>query len=131
VKLLLDTRALVWWVMGDRKLPRPTRSLIDDADNTVYVSAVTAIELSTKHRLGKFAEARALIDRYFDILRESSFTSLSITAEHGFRAGRLKGAHRDPFDRILVAQAIVDGLRIVSIDAKLAALGAKVLWQTR
>jgi PIN domain nuclease of toxin-antitoxin system len=108
VKLLLDTHVLVWWFAGDRRLPVATRQLIDGPEVEPYVSAATAWELATKYRLGKLQEAALLVEGFFDLLDRFSFKHLSVTTEHGHRAGLLPGDHKDPFDRMLAAQALIE-----------------------
>jgi PIN domain nuclease of toxin-antitoxin system len=127
VRLLLDTHALIWWFAGDLRMVPRVKSLIDNAD-VVHVSAASAWELATKHRSGKLPEADELIKHCFEFVAECDFRPLSVTLEHGYRAGLLEGAHKDPFDRMLAAQAIVDGLGLVTIDPAMAKLGARVVW---
>src|SRR5262245_54943649 len=102
MRLLLDTHALLWWLSGDRKLSAPARSAIGDEDNVVFVSAASAWEISTKHRLGKL-DASTLIGEMATMLAEQDLQSLEITVDHAERAGLLPGEHRDPFDRMLIA----------------------------
>jgi PIN domain nuclease of toxin-antitoxin system len=129
IKLLLDTHALAWWWTDDRRLPAPARAAIADPANTVYVSAVSAWEITTKNRIGKWPEVERVIADYAGFVRRSRFASLPISAEHAHLAGRLDGAHRDPFDRMLIAQARLEGMPIVSGDAVFAAFGATVIWE--
>lgn len=128
MRLLLDTHALVWWWTDDRRLPTAARAATADPDNTVFVSAASAWEIATKHRLGKWPEVARIIDEYDAHLRRSRFANLSITSEHARRAGSLPGPHRDPFDRLLLAQAQREDLICVSGDAVFRAYGANVLW---
>ncbi|MFZ1108094.1 MAG: type II toxin-antitoxin system VapC family toxin [Rhodomicrobium sp.] len=128
MKLLLDTHVLVWWFAGDLRLPVATRQLIDGPEAEPYVSAATAWELTTKYRLGKLKEAAPLVESFFDLLDRYGFKRLSINTEHAHRAGLLSGDHKDPFDRMLAAQALIEDMGLVTADPLLAALGAKVIW---
>jgi PIN domain nuclease of toxin-antitoxin system len=129
MRLLLDTHALVWWWTNDPRLPVPARAVIADPDSIVYVSAVSAWEITTKHRVGKWPEVGRLIAEYASLLRRSRFQALPISMEHAHRAGGLPGPHRDPFDRMLIAQGGLEALPIVTADAVFAAYGAEVIWQ--
>jgi PIN domain nuclease of toxin-antitoxin system len=128
MKLLLDTRALVWWWTDDPRLPARARALIADPASVVYVSAVSAWEITTKHRIGKWPDVERLIAEYASLLRRSRFHALAITLEHALRAGGLPGPHRDPFDRMLIAQSGLEALPIVTADAVFAAYGSAVIW---
>jgi len=128
VKLLLDTHVLVWWFAGDPRLPVATRQLIDEPEIEPYVSAATAWELATKYRLGKLQEAAPLVEGFFDLLDRYGFKHLSVTTAHGHRAGLLPGDHKDPFDRMLAAQALIEDMKLVTADPLLAAFGARVVW---
>lgn len=130
MKLLLDTHALVWWWTDDPRLPVPARAAITDPATTVYVSAVSAWEITTKHRVGKWPEVERLIAEYAALLRRSRFHALAIGMEHAHRAGGLPGPHRDPFDRMLIAQAEIEALPIVTADAIFSAYDAQVIWDT-
>jgi PIN domain nuclease of toxin-antitoxin system len=128
MSLLLDTHALVWHFLDSPRLPEALKEKIDDPETIVFVSAASAWEIATKFRIGRFAEAEALVSNLPGYIREYRFTPLPITFEHGWRAGLLAGAHKDPFDRMLAAQAIEEKLGLVSADPALAALGAKIVW---
>lgn len=130
MKLLLDTHAFLWWLAGDTRLPVTARRAIQDADN-VIVSAATAWEITTKHRLGKLREAAAVAEDVAAAIAGQSFEELSISVDDAVRAGRLPGPHRDPFDRMLVAQALSRNLTLVSIDKALDAYGVRRLWRHR
>lgn len=128
MKLLLDTHALVWWWTDDKRLPAAARSAIASPDNAVLVSAVSVWEIATKHRLGKWPEVAVLLDGFEAHLRRSRFTALPVSAAHARLAGTLDADHRDPFDRMLLAQARLEQLVIVTADPVFAALGADVVW---
>lgn len=128
MRFLLDTHALLWWLAGDERLSIHARALIDDEHNEVLVSAASAWEISTKVRLGKLPGAVDVAERLGDILRDQGFRELEITVEHGRRAGEQPGAHRDPFDRMLAAQAQAEVLPIVSCDPALDGFGVRRIW---
>lgn len=126
--LLLDTHALIWWFGGSPRLPAKVRSAIDARDDPVFVSAATAWEIATKVRLGKLPGAEALVPRMAGFLDEQGFEPLPVTFEDGRAAGLLPGAHQDPFDRMLIAQALARDLALVSNEAPFDAYGVSRLW---
>lgn len=128
MSLLLDTHAFAWLFLGDPRLPQRMREFVERYEAEVYVSAVSAYEMAQKHRLGKWPDVAPLMDNFERLALEAHLTVLNMTPLHAIRAGLIPGAHRDPFDRILVAQAMVERLRIVSSDEGLRLLGAEPLW---
>ena len=128
VRLLLDTHALLWFVAGDDRLSSAARAAIADPANDVLVSAASAWEISTKHRIGKLPSAGPLAIDVLGVLTRKGFTPLDITVEHGQSAGALPGPHRDPFDRILVAQALAERMTLVSNESLFDAYGVARLW---
>jgi PIN domain nuclease of toxin-antitoxin system len=129
MRLLLDTHALAWWWVEDKRLPPAARAAIADPDNTVLVSAATAWELATKHRLGKWPDVAAIVGDLDALLRRSRFGVLPISLPHAHLAGTLAGPHRDPFDRMLIAQCRHEDLPIVSGDAVFAQYDVRVIWR--
>jgi PIN domain nuclease of toxin-antitoxin system len=116
VRLLLDTHVVIWALGDDRRLGRTARSAIKDVTNAVYVSAATAWEMALKSALGKLdvpPDIRDWIDR-------SAFSALPIEMEHAFASASLPLHHRDPFDRMLVAQAQLEDLTLVTGDPQIA-----------
>ena len=128
MKVLLDTHALLWWLDGDHRLPLRMQTLIGDEATEVLVSAASAWEIATKARLGKLPKALAIARKLDMVLAEQGFAELPITFEDGQRAGWLAGDHRDPFDRMLAAQALARDLPVMTRDAALKALGVRVVW---
>jgi PIN domain nuclease of toxin-antitoxin system len=128
VRLLLDTHALIWWLAGDARLSPAARSAIEDEANEVFVSAASAWEIATKHRLGKLPAAGPLAVDFAREVRAQGFTPLPITLEHGQVAGALASEHRDPFDRMLAAQAREEKLGLVSIETLFDALDVVRIW---
>ena len=128
MRVLLDTHTLLWWLDGDRHLSRRARNVIADDDNTVLVSAASAWEISTKVRLGKLPGAIEVAAELPAILRQQNFEPLPIAIVHALRAGNLPGPHRDPFDRILIAQAQDEDLALVSNERVFDAYGVRRVW---
>ena len=128
MKVLLDTNVVLWWVADTPTLPSPIEAVIDDPANTILVSAASAWEICTKVRIGKLPTGQALCEDFSGYLRRNHFEELAITIEHGRLAGRMAGAHKDPFDRILAAQALIDDMPIITNDAAFSGFGVKVVW---
>jgi PIN domain nuclease of toxin-antitoxin system len=124
MNLLLDTHALLWWLDDSPSLSLKARDAIGEARNVVFVSAVTAWEISIKQALGKLRTPKYL-ER---ALAESHFEELPIKIAHAIVAGRLPRHHDDPFDRMLIAQAQTDRLTLVTHDARMSKYGTSVLW---
>ena len=129
MRLLLDTHAFLWWLEGNPRFPATARRAIQDAANDVIVSAATAWEITTKHRLGKLRMAAAVAEDVPAAIATQGFEALPISVDDAARAGRLPGPHRDPFDRMLIAQALARDLTLVSVDKALDAYGVRRLWQ--
>lgn len=127
MRLLLDTHTLAWWAEGSSDLPLGVRATIDDPANTIFFSAVSAYELALKNRVGKWPSAPALLAE-LDTLSDRGFAALPLTVAHARLAGGLPLNHRDPFDRMLAAQALVEDFTIVSIDHQLDQFGVRRLW---
>lgn len=125
--LLLDTHAFLWWLAGDRRLSRRARAAITSSE-TVFVSAASIWEIATKYRLGKLPGVEAIVNDLSAVIDMQEFTHLSITVVHAQRAGLLVGSHRDPFDRMLVAQARSEDLLLVSNEQLFDELGARRVW---
>lgn len=128
MRLLLDTHTLVWWWLDAVRLSESARDAITDEDNDVFVSPVSAWELATKARSGKWAEAVDAAARFETLVAKNGFESVPITVRHALLAGAYPHEHRDPFDRMLAAQCDCEGLTLVGCDAALASLGCRVLW---
>jgi PIN domain nuclease of toxin-antitoxin system len=129
VRLLLDTHTLLWWVFADPKLSRRARIAIDDnSENQVFVSAASAWEIATKYRIGRLPNARAVAEDISGTLTEEGFNELPVSVRHAQRAGNLVGHHQDPFDRMLIAQAILDELTLVSNERVFDPYGVQRLW---
>lgn len=128
MRLLLDTHALLWWLDGDPKLSPAARTAMSNEAHPVWVSAATAWEIATKVRIGKLPEAGEVAARLPDILAEQVFSPLAISIEHARRAGLLQHRHRDPFDRMLIAQALIEGMTLVSNETLFDSFQVQRLW---
>jgi PIN domain nuclease of toxin-antitoxin system len=127
VRVLIDTQALFWWYSDPVKLSRKAASTINDGSNTVLISAAAAWELSIKSALGKL-DAIPLVMELASYLSEEGFIELPISISQATRAGLLPSHHKDPFDRLLVAQAQELSIPIVSRDRLLDRYGILRLW---
>lgn len=128
MKLLLDTHALLWYLLDDRRLSTSAQQAIASPDNQVLISAVSSMELSTKYRIGKLPEARAIAGQLSRVAARWGFETLLITLEHGDVAGMLDIPHRDPFDRLLIAQAQIEQALFVSNEALFDRFAVRRLW---
>jgi PIN domain nuclease of toxin-antitoxin system len=128
VKVLLDTHALLWAVLSPTSLSRQAAEMIADEANIVVVSAASAWEIATKVRIGKLAGAEVLERDFLDVMDDAGYTLLSIDAADALRAGRLPGEHRDPFDRMIAAQALAGDLPVLSNDPKLDVFSVRRIW---
>jgi PIN domain nuclease of toxin-antitoxin system len=126
--LLLDTHTLLWAMLGDSRLSRPAQTAIENATNEVFISVVCIWEIATKVRTGKMEEPGNLLQDPRRSLQQQGFRDLSLTLGHARLGGLLAGAHRDPFDRMLAAQALLENLTLVSADTALDDFGVTRLW---
>jgi PIN domain nuclease of toxin-antitoxin system len=126
--MLLDTHAFFWWVTDDAKLSANARKAIGESANEAFVSAVVAWELSIKSQFGKWVAARPISQDIESILDENRFQPVAITMAHATLAGLLPSPHRDPFDRLLAAQAKIEELTLVTADRALRHFNIDVLW---
>ena len=117
VSYLLDTHILLWWLFNDPKLNAECREIVRNPDNRILVSSVSAWKIATKYRIGKLPEAKQIVEEYSQILHQSKFIELPITSAHALRAGSLPISHRDPFDRMIMAQAELENLPVITYDA--------------
>jgi PIN domain nuclease of toxin-antitoxin system len=128
VRLLLDTHALLWWYSDDAALPKSSRKLIAQPDSSIFVSAASAWEIATKFRRGRLSSASDPVQDFGGYLDREKFLSLPISYEHGVRAGMLPGPHQDPFDRMLIAQAEIEKLFIVTNEKVFDQYGVRRVW---
>ena len=128
MRLLLDTHTLLWWLDGDPKLSARAIGAISADPTKVQVSAVTAWEITTKARIGKLPDALDVAADVAGCVMREGFQPLSLTIEHGQRAGGLPGPLRDPFDRMLIAQAMLENLHLVSLEHAFDVYGVARFW---
>ena len=128
MRLLLDTHAFIWWLAGSAKLSPRARRAIADEENTVLISAASAAEIATKHRLGKLPGAEALALDIAGNIASQDFEELPVTVADAANAGSLPGPHRDPFDRMLIAQSLSRNLFLVSNEEPFDGYNVHRLW---
>lgn len=128
MRVLLDTHALLWWALNDPRLSTRAGATLASFDTEVFVSAASAWEVATKFRIGKLPGAGLMAQDFSARVERLGFRELPITVEHGQRAGLLPGSHRDPFDRILMAQAQAENLPIVSNEELFDEYHVRRIW---
>ncbi len=128
VRVLLDTHAFLWWLADSGRLSGPARRAIADETNDIVVSAASAWEITTKYRLGRLPEGDVAAFDVAGSIARQGFEELTIGVADAERAGRLPGPHRDPFDRMLIAQALARDLAVVSVDTVFDRYGVNRLW---
>jgi PIN domain nuclease of toxin-antitoxin system len=128
VRVLLDTHTLLWATLSPSSLSRKAAKIISDETNEILVSAACAWEIATKVRIGKLPGAEALEQNFLAVMDAAGYALLSIDAASALRAGRFTGEHRDPFDRMIAAQALGGDMPVLSIDTKLESFGIHRIW---
>jgi PIN domain nuclease of toxin-antitoxin system len=128
VKVLLDTCTLIWATLSPSSLSREASETIADEGNAILVSAASAWEIATKVRQGKLPGAEKLERDYLDVMEDAGYTPLAIDTESALRAGRLVADHKDPFDRMIAAQALALDIPILSPDPQLDQFGVRRIW---
>jgi PIN domain nuclease of toxin-antitoxin system len=128
VRILFDSHALVWFLTGHARFSWRARSALEEPETIMCVSAVTAWEIANKVRLSEWPEAAHLAQMFTEIMDEFMLEPLAVTIEHARLAGSLPGAHRDPFDRMLAAQAQIENMPLVTADPVFRMFGTRVLW---
>jgi PIN domain nuclease of toxin-antitoxin system len=128
MRVLLDTHALLWAAFRKDLLSARARKLIEAPANEILVSAASAWEIATKYRLGKLPLAQVLVEDFVPRVAAAGYILLPISVEHALRAGRLPADHKDPFDRMLAAQAIDEDLPLLSNDERLDVFGVRREW---
>ena len=122
-RLLLDTHVILWWLNGGENLKSSVRDLLSDVGNQIYFSAASVWEISIKKRLGKLD----VPENVLELIDESGFDELAISSFHAFEAGALLTEHKDPFDRMLIAQAQAEGLILITHDTLIYKYGIRCL----
>ncbi|MCL2500812.1 MAG: type II toxin-antitoxin system VapC family toxin [Defluviitaleaceae bacterium] len=116
INYLLDTHTFLWAVRGSKNLSDTAVKIIEDTNIKIFISAVSAYEIMNKHRIGKLPEFDDIAKNYFNFVKKLGIDSLPISEQHAYFAGELKWSHRDPFDRLLAAQAMSDNLTLITND---------------
>ena len=128
MRLLLDTHAFLWWVADDPRLPERARAVIAAGDNEIFFSAASAWEIAIKAGLGRVEVPEPLAEFINGQLYANSFEALPVHLRHAAAVATLPDVHKDPFYRMLLAQAIQEGLTLVSGDEQVAGYGVEVVW---
>jgi PIN domain nuclease of toxin-antitoxin system len=128
MRLLLDTHTFLWWVADDPALSAQARDAIAEPANAVHVSAATAWEITTKYRIGKLPAAGLVAADVAAEIAAEGFVELPVTVRHAQHAGAIPGPHKDPFDRMLIAQALAESMALVSNEAVFDGYGVARLW---
>ena len=128
MRVLLDTHTLLWWFYDAPSLSQKAREILGNTDNTVIVSSASAWELAIKLRAGKLPAAAQVVFDFSSLVDRAGFQLLTISAEHAIQAGLLPGPHKDPFDRMLIAQAVADDLTLVTSDEAIQRYPVKWVW---
>jgi PIN domain nuclease of toxin-antitoxin system len=128
MKVLLDSCAVIWATLSPASLSRQVQETIVDEANTILVSAASAWEIATKVRLGKLPGAEKLEQNFLAVMEEAGYELLSIDTASALRAGRLTAEHKDPFDRMIAAQALALDVAVLSPDPQLDQFGVRRIW---
>lgn len=128
LRCLLDTHALLWWLWDDPQLSPLSRQIIAEPGNEILVSAVSAWEITTKHRLGRLGGVEPLLVDMAGWIRRAGFAELPIGISHALRAGSWVLDHRDPFDRMLAAQSVIEDVPLVTRDPAFEGFGIRTVW---
>ena len=125
---LLDSHALLWWWTNAPRLGARARAAIQEGERPVHVSAAVVWEIAIKSALGKLPMIVDFQGQYPRLMRDNGFNRLDVTDTHALRAAYLAGTHRDPFDRLIAAQALTEDMVVITRDAEIARFGCTVLW---
>lgn len=128
MKYLLDTHTLIWWLNDHSQLSATARELIQHPETDIHVSAASAWEITTKFKKGKLPMAVSVLPDFSATVAENGFIDLPITSAHMVRSVLLDSHHKDPFDRILAAQSILEGMALISADSEMPSFGVVVRW---
>ncbi len=128
MRLLLDTHAILWWLLSDVKLSTTAATAIRDPANSVHVSVAAGWEIVTKVRRGRMPSMANNIAAFETDVNAEGFLHLAASPRHCVQAGLLAGDHGDPFDRLIAAQGLIEDLTVVTRDKAFAAFGCKTLW---
>jgi PIN domain nuclease of toxin-antitoxin system len=128
MKALLDTHTFLWWITDQPRLPRRVRAVIEDGKNDIYVSAVSGWEIIIKFQLGRLTLPENPEDYLMEQIQRNAFRTLPLRMRHSLRLLRLPHYHKDPFDRMMVAQAHFENIPILTSDRQIARYPVEVIW---
>ena len=128
MKVLLDTHTFLWWINDDPRLSREARQIIGNGNNTLYLSAASGWEIAIKSRLGKLTIPSEIKEFFIEQLTLNVILPLPVMMHHALHVYTLPDLHRDPFDRLIVAQAQLEDLPVLTADPQIAAYQAEVIW---
>lgn len=128
MRILLDTHALLWTLLGDPRLSPPAKAAVNDPDNEIVVSAVSIYEVTQKHRIGKLPQGGPFARHHARMMSELDWTPLPVTIDHAALAGSLDIPHKDPFDRLLIAQAQIERVPLVTNETLFDGFGVERIW---
>jgi PIN domain nuclease of toxin-antitoxin system len=128
MRILLDTHVMVWALTSPDKLSAPARKLIENSKHTLLISAVTPWEISIKYRLGKLPQGESILADYEQVLKHFGAEELTVSSRHAITSGAFSQVHRDPFDRLLAAQAFVERVSLVTADAAFTSFPITSIW---
>jgi len=128
VKILLDTHTFLWWIADDQRLSARAREITEDGNNELFLSAATGWEITIKVQIGRLKLPVEPVQFILEQMRINAIQSLAIQMNHALHVYTLPQHHRDPFDRLLVAQSQLEGLPILSADSQLASYRVQLIW---
>ncbi|NIJ07511.1 PIN domain nuclease of toxin-antitoxin system [Sphingomonas vulcanisoli] len=128
MRILLDTHAIIWWLLGDPRLSPVAEAAIQQGDRSVFVSAASGWEIATKVGSGRMPSMAARISSFINDVLDDGFLHLPVEQHHGITGGRFESRHKDPFDRLIAAQALLEGMTLVTVDREMAQFGCEILW---
>ncbi len=128
MRYLFDTHGLLWWWTGDPRLGAQARALLESGETIVFVSAASVWEIAIKTQSGKLTAIEDFRRDYEPLMQANGFRRLPATDTHALKAGFLEGEHRDPFDRLIAAQALIEDLTVITRDPEIAAFGCRTVW---
>jgi PIN domain nuclease of toxin-antitoxin system len=126
--LILDTHALVWVLKAHERIGTKQTARIEDPANRIFVSPVSVYEIANKHRIGRMPDAEAILKLAEENFAAFDWLHLPISVQHARLAGSISNSHRDPFDRLLAAQSIIENVPVMTVDTAIGELGAKIVW---
>lgn len=129
MKILIDTHAILWWLAGDKRLSRPAKRILEDPSNRRFVSIASLWEIAIKMRTGRLTTHDLTLRAIMDQLREQEFVILPVRVADLLQMEQLAQIHRDPFDRILIAQALEERVPILTTDAIIGQYPVKTIWK--